>query len=112
MIYVKLRLLIPNPNEGLQPVECEVQYQEDTGDEYETAVDAVRAVMTRWATEGLPNEQHSIREPHFLIVGVHDEWGSHDLPIPPCIRCGDSTIEYREVDSLCAYCTHVTRDNT
>ena len=117
MIYVETVLYIPTPNPrpaawdnpGYQSVMVEIEYDEDTGDEYSTAVDAVRASLTAWAREGAPprNGNRGV-SPHFEIIRVHDEWGDFALPIVPCVRCGDTQIEYRESENICAYCHHIT----
>jgi hypothetical protein len=88
----------------------EIAYDEDTGDEYSDAVTAVRSSLMLWAQYGAPpKEGNQVRpSPHFEITRVHDEWGDFALPIVPCARCGDTEIEYREAENICAYCMHIT----
>jgi len=112
MISVIVSLFVPTPKGDFVKKSLELGYQEDTGDEYEDAIRAVRFNLKTWACEGDPSiieasETPPGTKPLFKIVKVKDEWGEFDLPIKPCIRCGDDRIEYRENDDLCAYCEHI-----
>ena len=46
--------------------------------------------------------------PEAILTGADDEWSSVDLPVKPCVRCGDTDPDNRSLsDSLCGYCDHI-----
>ena len=47
--------------------------------------------------------------PEAILTGADDEWSSVDLPIKPCVRCGDTDPDNRSLsENLCGYCDHIT----
>ncbi len=113
MISVTVSLFVPTPSGHYRATTLDLGYAEDTGDEYEDAVNAVRYNLLTWALEGSPDQVEASEpittKPLFKITRVKDEWGDFELPIKPCIRCNDTRIEYREREDLCAYCYNTVR---
>jgi hypothetical protein len=111
MISVTVLLFVPTPSGRYRETTLDLGYIEDTGDEYEDAVSAVRHNLLTWAIEGSPDQPEASEpittKPLFKIAQVKDEWGDFELPIKPCIRCNDARIEYREREDMCAYCQHI-----
>jgi len=46
--------------------------------------------------------------PEATLTGAEDDWSAVDLPIKPCVRCGDTDPDNRSMsEDLCGYCDHI-----
>jgi len=104
MIKVTATILVPT-NGSYARIISQVDIDSD---DLDFGLSQAKNLYEQFAKASTPENDDEEDQVLYELNHISDGWAEHELPVKPCIRCMDETIEYRERSEMCSYCYHIT----